>query len=128
LQASIAVQEQVSWKGWGTWQKDTQGALQFLATSGLSEGSPIAAHKIIRSDSGHSVRVGEDTVDSSEMIQRLSPVKHSFRWQLLLYWSWLLLVMGWMGWQLYAGKLKVSSFANPSLIKPVEVSNSYKEL
>ncbi|NDF97735.1 MAG: hypothetical protein EB101_02160 [Chitinophagia bacterium] len=117
----------VSWKGWGSWQKDEKGALQFLVDLPAMTNAPVAAQKIIRDNAAHQVRVGEESRSSVEMAQRLQQSKTSFPIEKLLTWSWLLLAAAWLAWQLYNRPFQTSSFADPATIKAVDAPKSYQE-
>lgn len=123
----LAAGAKVSWKGWGSWQKDEKGELQFIADPSLIQSRPVTAEKVIRENESHQVRVGEDSRSSVEMAQRLQQNKTPFPLEKFLTFSCLLLAVVWLGWQLYSRPLKPASFANPATIKAVESSKTYQE-
>lgn len=119
--------ETLTWKGWGHWTQDQQGVLQFVTESPHEQLLPIAAHKIIRDDAQHQIRVGEDSKSSVEMSQLLQQKKAPFPLERLIAWSWLALAFLWLGWHIYHHTLSTRSFANPSLIKATDTPKNYQE-
>lgn len=127
LSQSLSTETSVTWKGWGHWQKDEHGVLQFFTEQTVVQDQPVQATKIIRENSTHSLRVGEESRSSVEMAERLQQKKSQFSYEKLITWSWLLLAIGWFGWLVYVRSFNSDSFANPAVIKSVNAPKSYQE-
>ncbi|MFM7646396.1 MAG: hypothetical protein ACKO41_06760 [Sphingomonadales bacterium] len=116
-----------TWKGWGHWTKDAQGIVQFITDSGKEQLLPVAAHKIIRDDAQHQIRVGEDSKSSVEMSQLLQQKKAPFPIEKVIAWSWMALAFLWLGWHVYHHSLTTRSFANPALIKATDSPKNHQD-
>lgn len=124
---ALSQQHTLSWKGWGSWTKDEQGALQFVADAGYVQLAPIKANKIIRDNAEHQVRVGEENRSSVEMSQLLHSKKDAFPIEKLITWSWVALAVLWLGWHIYRHPFTTSSFANPAPVKTLTSPKNYQE-
>ena len=124
----LSQQSTLSWKGWGAWKKDEQGALHFTADSGDLKLVPVGANKILRDNAEHQVRVGEDSRSSVEMNQLLHQKKDPLPMEKLITWTWVALAILWMGWHLYNRSFTAGSFANPAPAKVLSSPKNYQEL
>jgi len=127
LSQSLTSGNGVIWKGWGSWKKDEQGVLQFVAEQSSVQHHPVRATKIIRENAAHSLRVGEESRSSVEMAERLQHKQRHFPFEKVITWAWLLVAIAWLGWIVYERSFSSFSFANPAVIKSADAPKTYQE-
>ncbi|ULQ57990.1 hypothetical protein KJS94_07220 [Flavihumibacter rivuli] len=75
LRGKIRAADEAEWPGLGFFRKDANGEIYFETKSNLIPAfAPVAADRVIRPDSDHQIRVGDEEVSSIEMTDRLAGV------------------------------------------------------
>jgi hypothetical protein len=83
FQRTLAETGEMTLSGLGVFTKDDQKILHFSSLFQTIKGNPVTAEKIIRKNTSHSIRVGEQEKTSVEMTEILSASK---RKPLNLWW------------------------------------------
>lgn len=88
IKNKILTGDKLEWDGLGTLSKGMAGEIRFEASlKDMKAGTPVPAIKVIREHAEHTVRVGEQQITSSQMIEMLAPGderKKSYWWGIAL--------------------------------------------
>jgi hypothetical protein len=88
IKNKILTGDKLEWDGLGTLSKGLAGEIRFEASlKDMKAGTPVPAIKVIREHAQHTVRVGEQEITSSQMIEMLAPGdarKKSYWWGIAL--------------------------------------------
>lgn len=93
----------------------------------MTIGDPIPANKVIRENSQHLVRVGEDQKTSTEMMERLVPDVEDKK----SYWLAAALIIAlvafiFIAWYISARGLNTTSTGNQQKMEPQKETETYK--
>lgn len=111
----------IVWSGVGELSKDESGEIHFIAVPVLME-EELRAEKVIRADSGHFVRVGEDQKTSEEMTGLLArKEKTALSWWIPAL-AVMILALMFIGWYLSENGLEIFSISNSKKIVPGEAA------
>jgi len=127
LRDKVMAGDKLQWDGVGVLSKGLAGEIRFDASlKGMSIGEPIPANKVIRENAQHIVRVGEDEKTSTEMMERLNPVKEkrSYWWAAALIIG--LLACVFIAWYFSTRGLNTGSAGNQQKLEPQKESSTYK--
>lgn len=119
--------DRLYWDGLGTLSKGMAGEIRFDADLKAGKSAEaIPAQKIIRENSEHAVRVGEEEKTSTEMRERLATVKTK-----RTYWWVAALILGLLAiifliWYFSSKGLHTSSTGNQQKLKPRAETATYK--
>jgi hypothetical protein len=127
MRNKIMAGEKLEWQGVGTLSKGMAGEIRFdPSLKGLSFGPPVPAHKVIRENAGHTVRVGEDEKTSAEMMEWLHPSteKKSYWWAAALVIG--LLAFVFIAWYFSSNGFNTTSAGNRQKMEPKKESPAYQ--
>ena len=120
---SLQQQKSASWKGLGTWQVNEDQSISFTPEmSPAFEGLPVRAEKLIRENSTHQIRVGEDHRSSVEMTELLTQKTKKVSIDMWVGASALVLLLVFWCVYLFQHPITPDTFANPlKVVEPVFV-------
>jgi hypothetical protein len=112
--SSLQQQKNVSWKGVGGWQINENQSISFTPEmSPAFEGLPVRAEKLIRENSSHQVRVGEEHRSSEEMTALLTAKTKTVSMDWWLGVSALVLLVAFWSFYFFQYSLTPATIANP---------------
>lgn len=129
LKEQVQQGKKLVWEGLGILSKGLAGEIRFEPSPREKlAGEPVPAVKVIRENAEHTMRVGEQEMTSSKMIELLNPVRRKrSRWWIAAV-VLLLLAIAFIIWHFYKNSSGNSSAGNQRKLETKTEQPTYKVL
>ncbi|MFT3677369.1 MAG: hypothetical protein QM781_15840 [Chitinophagaceae bacterium] len=127
LKERIQKGEKLNWPGVGIFSKGLAGEIRFeTAVMDQPLGQPVSAQKVMRENSAHLVRVGEEERTAAEMKEWLQAEPERKSWWLTIGIILVILLFIFIGYYFSVHGVNTRSAGNQQSLKPAQAAPAYQ--